>query len=336
MSTATASPLREYMDAFNTLPPECLIGHQIWYSVADAAYDPQVIENLFIQLGLNPSFLPNEIRPDDAFEKASKEVGGYRYDMGGGLTAEILVREIPRSAHTIIRKIIREVKDAKNKKLKHEELGEFVFYRPTVVNGKIDLSTARVRSTLTVDPSSPERPHLEAVVARFDELYARHTKYLDGQRIRKIAREYLLHLNAILLRPTGGIYFVLSSRRDELERLTQFFNQINPGHTNMVAIPMADLSVVREEVSAAYEREAEKDFTELITEAKRLQETRRTGVTKESCEKLRARYGEIIAKAGEHARELRISQDRTATAAEMALEVLMDLELEAAKKEASR
>lgn len=324
MAANTATDFRRYIEEHQSLPEEVVLGYIAWYSVADAAYDASVIEHEFLRLGLNPQFVPGAINPADAWEKATKEIHGERYPMSNGNTAEILVRDLSRTKNQIVRKIIREEKDAQNKKLSHQEVGEFVFYRPKAVNGQVQHGTERIRTALSVESWSPERPVLETLVGKFDVAYERYRRYHDGQRIRGVVRGYLLYLNAIQMKPS--VYFVHSSRADELMRFQELVNGLNPGsETKLFLMPLADLSTLREEVTDAFQREAEKGLMEVVAQVQKLRETRKGPISEQQYQKVKEQYDDVMNKAGEYTRILQVSQDRTGAALEMAMFALMEL-----------
>jgi hypothetical protein len=161
-------------------------------------------------------------------------------------------------------------------------------------------------------------------VQKFDTAYARFSRFHDGQRVRKIVRDYLLYLNSILMK--SSVYFVHQSRASELESLREFINGLNPASkTSMVLLPLPDVESMRVEVTEAFEREAEKNFLDLINEVQKLRATRRGPIKEEALGKVESRYAEVIAQMGEHARRLQVGQDRAGAAAEMALQIIYDL-----------
>ena len=128
-----SNDLRSYIDANNSLPPDCVLGSLAWFTVEDGAYDGQIIEQLFNHLNLNPAFLPAALNPADAFEKASNELDGRKYKVnvtGIDGEAEVLVREVARTNHVIERHMIREIRDASQRRLSYTMVGKFVYYRP--------------------------------------------------------------------------------------------------------------------------------------------------------------------------------------------------------------
>ena len=125
------------------------------------------------------------------------------------------------------------------------------------------------------------------------------------------------------MKPSGGVYFVHNSRGQELLALQEFVNGLTTA--SLVVFPIPDLPTLREEVTEAFQREAEKDLTNVVVEIQNLRQSRKGAVTIASVVKMRAMYDEVITKAGEHSRTLQCSQDRTAGAAEMALAALTAL-----------
>lgn len=325
--TMTANPsnrsdFRKHLDEYKELPEDVVLGHVAWFSVADHTYDGDQIAADFARLGLNEKFLPRGLKPDAAFEKASKVPHGFKYEVSGGHTAELMVRELDRDSEKIVRQITREVRDGKAKRLLYGPVGELVFYKPPTRNGVVDYSGAAVRYSIAEDVSASERVVISAQLEAFSDAYNRHCRFHDGQKIRALVRNYLLHLNSIMLKPSGGVYFVFQNRAAELQALQQFMNGLTPEATSMTLLPLADLPHLRVEVTEAFEREAAKDFQEVVAEIAKLAGSRVGPIKLEAFTKLRKQYDEVVDKAKEYTRRLDVSQATTAASAEAALAAL--------------
>jgi hypothetical protein len=318
---------RSYIDANQSLPPDCILGHIVWFTVEDAPYDAGQMAKDFDRLNLNADKLPPRIKPDDAFEKASKEIHGFTYKVVGGNSAEILVREVARDTTSITRHMIREVKDSKGRRLLYERVGEFVFYRAVPRNGQLDYSSARVRCTLDPSLSPSEHVMLEPLVNQFEAAYLRFRDFHDGQKIRGVLRNYLTYLNAVQMKPS--VYFCPQSRADELERLKEWTDGLHTA--SMMLLPQADLPRLRRDVIDAFQAEAEKDLAQVVTEIQKLRDTRSKGVRPEAYVKVKQEYDRVMLKASEYGRTLQIGQDRTAGAAELAVDALMALQIDVVK-----
>jgi hypothetical protein len=319
--------MRAYIEANGNLPPDCVLGYIAWFSVNDAAYDAERLIKDFDRLQLNSTMLPAPLRADDAFEKASKEIDKFKYAIVGGSTAEILIREVSRDARTIQRHMIREVKDSAGKRLLYEKVGELTFYRGRVVGGVVDQSSTRARATLDPALSPSERDILTPVVSQFTEAYHRYRDFHDGQKVRGILRNYLVYLNAVQMKPS--VYFVHSSRADELERLKAFADGL--GTASLMLLPQADLPRLRQDVIDAFQEEAEKDLQQVVVDIQKLRSSRSGDIRPTAFAKIKEDYDRVMRKASEYSRTLQIGQDRTAGAAELAVDALMALQIDVMK-----
>lgn len=326
--------LSEYIAENASLPQDVVLGHIVWFEVADGAYSGPDLTASFDRHGLNPAFLPAGINPADAYEKAAKSVEGLKYPVqladGSKGKAEILVREAARNDNQIVRQLIREIRNESQKRLAHDKVGEFVFYRPRVdANGKIDHTTARIRSSLDTLVGVEERKVLGDMVGDFDRAFERFRNYHDGQKLRAVLRNYLGHLNAVLMK--SSVYFVHVNRADELNRLRAFTDDFDGLSLVMWQIP--DLAHHRTEVVEAFQREAEKELANVVAEIQKVRDTRRGNPTPAQFARLKGMYDSVVARAGEHTRTLSLAQTRTSTAAEMALEALVRLQQDVLKAE---
>jgi len=316
------SDLRTYLDNNHELPADCVLGHICWFTVGDAAYDAKKLVDDFDRLNLNAHMLPVAIRPDDAFEKATKEIDRFKYSVYGGNTAEILIREVNRDVRTITRHMIREVKDQSGRRLLYDKVGELVFYKGQARGGVVDQASVRVSARLDNSLSPSEHAVLTPVIDRFDEAYIRYRDFHDGQKIRGVLRSYLVYLNAVAMKPS--VYFVHSSRADELARLKEFADGM--GSCSMMLLPQPDLPLLRQDIIDAFAEEAEKDLAAVVTEIAKLRATRRGNIRPEAFAKVKGEYDRVMRKATEYSRTLQIGQDRTAGAAELAVDALMALQ----------
>jgi len=319
------SEFRRYIEENEALPPDCLLGYIVWFTIGDDSYDVSKMEAEFTRLNLNPGFLPKGINPADAFEKATKGVQGTKYPVSDGvqtLTAELMVREVDRTPHQIIRHLVREVKDSANRRLLYGPVGEFVFYRPVAKNHTVDHSSYRERASLATGVSDSERPVLEAALAKYREAFTRYAQFADGQRIRALVRDYLLFLNGFQMKPS--VYFVHNSRVPDLMALQEFVNGL--GNASMSLLPMVDLPRSRAEVNDSFQREAEKELANLVADVQKLQATRKGPIRPAAVMKVREEYDRVMRKISEYSRLLKLSQDRTAGAAEAALDSVIALQ----------
>lgn len=318
--------LREYIAENASLPQDVVLGHIVWFEVADGAYSGPDLAASFDRHQLNPEFLPPAINPADAFEKASKSVEGLKYQVrlpnNTNGRAEVLVREAARTPQQITRHLIREIRDDSRRRLSHDKVGEFVYYRPkTDGNGRVDPGSARVRSSLDPMLMEAERTLLAGMVDQFDSLYTQFRNFHDGQKLRAVLRNYLLHLNGVLMK--SSVYFVHVNRAEELHRLRAFVDEFDG--LNLVMWQIPDLAEHRAEVIEAFQREAEKELANVVAEIQKVRSTRKGKINPAQFLRCKELYDSVVARAGEHSRTLDLAQVRTSAASELALEALLRL-----------
>lgn len=325
------SSIQNYVAANASLPPEMILGNISWFEVNDGRYDADKLEISFIRHNLNDRFLPPRINPTDAYEKASKAAHGLKYTVtmpdGSQATAEILVRDVSRTNSQIVRHLIREVKDADNKSLAYDKVGEMVFYRPALRNNRVDHASANVRTQLEPGLTPQEHALLVQHLAQFDADYDRYRKYHDGQKMRGVLREYLRYLNAVPMK--ASVYFVHGSRVDELVRLQKFCAETEGLNLTLWQIP--DVQHHRDQVIDAYQVEVEKDAAGLVATITKLRESRLNGISPAQYLKFKEEYDATVRRAAEWGRTLDVSQDRTESALELAAEALVALQADVYK-----
>lgn len=317
------STLKKYLDDSGDLPADVLLGHVVLFTINDGEYRHDEVTQWFDELMLNPSFVPESNKAVDAYKKATSEGDEFDYDLPDGTTAHVLVRDVASDASAIVRHLVRELKDSKRRRLAYGKIGEAMFYRPSVTNGKTQPGSERFRLTVDNDQlAKNERAAMQVLVEKITKAYERYSQFMDGMKVRAMIRDYVKHLNSVALKP--GVYFVHVTRRDELERLRTLVDRLGNGCT-MQLIPLVDLKSQREMVVEAFQTEAEGALTEVVKEIAHIRSTRKS-VTPDAYAKVKQKYDSVITRAKEYTRTLNVSQDRTAGAAEVALEELAALQ----------
>lgn len=317
------SNLKEYLDQTGALPADAVLGHLVVFTIRDANYDRSVMEQVFDDLGLNPSYLPAPNNPYHAFLKATSSVNDTDYDMPHGQVGHVLVRDAKDDNEIVIRQLTREVRDPKKGKLGYSRIGDAVFYRPVTRSGKVQYGTERFR--LTIDHAAlhkDERPAIQTVIDKMNESYERHRDFMDAMKYRAVVRDYLLFLNALKVK--DGLYFVHSNRLDELDKLRTLVERMGGGST-MWTMPLVNLAEQRKMVIATYEQEAEEALQDVIKEIQHVRSTRKS-VTPAAYAKLKKRYDEAVTKANEHKRALKVRGVTQTASQDLALDLLMQVQ----------
>lgn len=322
-----SSSLQSYLDDAGNLPRDVLLGHVVMYSVGDGEYDRDAVVKWYAELDLNPAHIPMQNRAVDAYKKATSKLDDYEYQTPDGNTAHVLIRDVSNDKNQVVRHLIREVTNNKQRRLAYAQVGEAVFYRPTTSQGKVVPGTERMRITLDASTFQPhERDLVVDVAHKIEHYYERYLGSMDDMKVRAMLRDYVSSLNAVQLR--SGVYFVHVSRQDDLMKLQELARRMatQAGTKCFVwLMPLVDLEEQREMVIEAFQTEAEKSLNGITAKISSLREARKT-ISADAYAKIKDEYDQLMKQAVEYTRTLDINQDRTAGAAEVALTSLIGLQ----------
>lgn len=315
------SEFRKYIDQAQELPSDVVLGNLVYHKVNDGAYPLEDIEKAFEVLDLNPSFIPNPTTEFNAFEKACTNAlrACKPYSLPQEQTGEIMaIRESQKDEEMVIRQIIREVRDYSAKRLRYEVVGQVELMRAqSHKDGRVIRGSHRLRATVYTDRLLyGEKQHVDAVINKWEEEFNRLYEFIDGDKARAMVRDYLGFLNAVMMKQ--GLYFVHKNREEELNRLQTLVAETLGNGCQLQLIPIPELKRLRESVVEAFQDEAVKELNEVVQAISKIRKTRNR-ITPQALAKVTEDYSKVMRKAGEYTRVLRINQDRTAGAAEIAL-----------------
>lgn len=313
----------DYLSGAGDLPEEAFVGSLLWFTVTKKArVTPADVEQRFAQFNLDPRYVPSLIAPANAFRKATgPEAREAHYMLADGHEARVLLRSLPSTREDLTRIVVRERIDASGKTLEHVEVGRIVFYKQDRKRG---VGSERVRFTLHDHIlQDGERDSLKPYMDKVYQDYETFKSYLYDQPLRQMVREYVEGLNAVSVRPSGGLYFIHRSRWDEVRRLAEMVRSLHPDCA-FVTSPLVDLPEMREMLIDAFQDEIVDEVTKLV-EAIEVDRKAGKAVKAEDLAKYSDIVRTIASRAEEHTRVLEVSQDRTAGALEGAYAVLAGL-----------
>lgn len=321
--------LREYLDEVGELPPNVVMGHIVMFTIVDTPVDRSDLEKNFVDLGLDVGLLPPEIQPLDAFKKATSEAKD-KYIDGKGNKVSVMCREVKATPTKVERQITREVNSGN---LDYSNGIRCLFLRgqPALGRTTIERGSERVKVRVNDDGlAQRDAEELHKIADAIERRYKGYYAYLDGNKIRAVVRSYLGHINAIPLR--AGVYFVRSARYGDLVNLQTLVQRIGNG-CSMDLFPLVDLPKEREVVIEAFQRDASGKLSDIVKE---IVEVKASGkkITGAAYARLKDRYDLIMTQAQEYLETLGLSQDVTASSAELALDALTDLQVTMLKQPA--
>lgn len=187
-----------------------IIGFLTWYSVRDQLIQRDELKNKLLNAGFGEEWLPNGIRPSDAFRRATKEIETKRKSEMAGLFENYLVREVFSDHKMVQRNIVCEVVDQKGKRLTYD--GQAAILTLDKKNNQMEIvANAGFSKTLAEEAQ------------KLFELYRDH--YSD-QHIRFLIANMLKSMAPTPVRPSGGVYMIPVRYAETLERFCRFVNSL--------------------------------------------------------------------------------------------------------------
>jgi hypothetical protein len=222
-----------------------------------------------------------------------------------------MIRPVRRDADQIVRHLVREVRDEAATRLSYDvRLAECVFLRDrgqASENGAGSLQVTPDASAIG-SLSAAEQEKVSALLADLQDAYQQHCAYLTADRLRTVIRTYVESLNAIRVRPTGGVYFVHRCHADILTALRELVRRFGTG-SHLARVPLPDQDEMREMVIAAFATRAREDLDKLARDIAAAQQDGSTGQA--AVQALHKRFATLQAAAAEHAQLLGTSLHET-------------------------
>ncbi|GAB2717497.1 DUF6744 family protein [Kitasatospora kifunensis] len=309
-----------------------LLGHLVLYSIFDSEITRDDLERWFNELNLDTDFLPPDLRADDAYEKVTGADGGVRrtYPLDDptatsrpgrrrrrtpsefNRSAVLMVRPVRRDAFQIVRHLVREVRDAKKTSLTYDtRLAVCVFHRDNTGSKAAGAGTLQVEPDHQAIAALPEaeRTVVHEMLADIEKSFRLRCTYLTGDKLRSMIRQYVEHLNAVRVRPTGGVYYVHRQHAETLTALRELVGRFGPG-SNLFRIPLPDQEEMRQMIIGAFTTKAKDDLDRLAQEIAEAQRDAKP----EEVSKLHQRFTALKAATAEHSELLSTSLDDTEAA----------------------
>jgi hypothetical protein len=326
--TARRDGLDGYLEAIEAEGTP-LLGHLVLYSVYEGDVTPAQLDLWFTQLGLDKAFAPGGIRPVDAFEKVTGPAGirvSYalpadaprrrRRQDGKGQDATLMIRHVRRDSDVIVRHLVREVRDEASVRLHYDtRLGECVFRRdpdPKAAPGAGSLQVVPDHAAIRQLPGA-ERDKVAQVLAEIGDAYRRNCAFLTADRLRAVLRGYIEALNAIRVRPTGGVYFVHRAHDQTLIALRELVSRFGAG-SHLSRVPLPDQEEMRQMIIIAFTTRTEEDLDKL---ARDIAAAQANGASEATITVLHKRFASLQKAAAEHATMLSTSLDDTTAALQL-------------------
>ncbi|QOY37672.1 DUF6744 family protein [Anaerobacillus isosaccharinicus] len=210
-----------------------VIGFLCWYSVGEDLYSRDDLRVKILNAGLKEEFLPNQIRPSDAFRRATKAIERTKIDAGNGVLENYLIRNVTSNNEITQRNLVKEVRDTKGQRLDYvPSVAELVFDR------KADQFQVRKRPN---DGSIADE-----LVEEAERLFQVYLQNHNANTVRSSVLGILKSLSPTPVRPSGGVYFVPAKNEKALRCMVNFLQSLKRGEGFM--IPLIDSTENRDMV----------------------------------------------------------------------------------------
>lgn len=267
MTTNTAAMVN-YTDAIANLPDEAFLGSLLYFSISNADVNLKNAHRDLTAAGLSTDTLRKNLRPVDAFRKATKRFE-KKFKPINGVRSELMVRPVGEDGEQAYRHLILEravVQQGKKRRVFYEKVGEITFTRGNKVNGEYESHGVECRRTtnhLGEALTAEEDQWLTEQLATFEDHYDHLLHYMDSHAVRTFVREYIYNLSGTCVKESGGLYFVKQDHVDEINRLANWVRTVG---SEFHSLPLLNLTDQKAMILEAFEEETLKEVERLMGE----------------------------------------------------------------------
>ena len=222
--------------------PESIIGYLTWYSVGDALYDRSELLVKLLFANIDANYLPKEIRPSDAYRRATKavETKRFRESEEAKEYKNYIIRDVVTKGEKLQRNIVVEIVNQEGERLDYQADGAKMYFD-------------KKSNQFSFDAQEAHAEELAEEAQRFYELFL---KAHNGATIRGSVVQYMNNLSPTPVRPSGGVYFVPFKYEKNLRNLVTYVSSLEKGEAHMIPLVNDDenRSLVRDKVKEHLEK----------------------------------------------------------------------------------
>lgn len=203
-----------------------LLGYIVSYSVGEALYRRDDMEKSLVDNGLDTGYLPRPVDPKDAFARAAREceIKSWKPTAESKEYKNFTVRDVVRAGQKRVKHIVVETVNAEREKLDYDSEGAILCF---------DVKTG-VMTTEWNDPTCMD------LVNHAESVFQEYLKTHNGNTVRGSITKLFNSMSPILMRATGGVYFVPVQYEDKLKGSVTYINSLEKG--DAFAVPLVNNS----------------------------------------------------------------------------------------------
>lgn len=291
-----------YTDAIAQLPQEAFLGSLLYFSISAADVNLENARRDLEAAGLSTATLRKNLRPVDAFRKATREFG-KKFPVRNDIRSELLVRPAGEDGEQAYIQLILErvvMQANKRRRIFYEKVGEVTFTRGAKKDGEYINHGVEVRRTTDNLPeplTNDEDQWLTEKLITFEDRYDHLLRYMDSHAVRTFVREYIYDLSGTCVKESGGLYFVKQDHAPTIEKLSAWVKSIG---SEFHALPLLNLSDQREMILEAFEEETVKEVERLTGEVAKILKDADRQIEEKTFDAYALRAAELSAKVNEY------------------------------------
>lgn len=272
MSITNTQVTEPYIQAIQSLPQEAFLGSLLYFSISQADVNLANARRDLTAAGLSTDTLRKNLRPVDAFRKASKRFE-KKFKEVNGVRSELMVRPVGEDGEQSFRHLVLEravVQAGKKRRVFYEKVGEITFTRGVKKNGEYSGHGVECRRTtdhLGNALTNEEDQWLTEQLATFQDHYDHLLHYMDSHAVRTFVREYIYDLSGTCVKESGGLYFIKQDHAAEVQKLADWVRSIG---SEFHTLPLLNLADQKEMILEAFEEETVQEIERLMGEVSRI------------------------------------------------------------------
>lgn len=272
--TVDTTVMDKYTQAIGDLPEECFLGSLLYFSISQADVNLLNAHRDLGALGLNTDGLRKNLRPVDAFRKATKRFE-KKFKPVNGVRSELLVRPVGEDGAQAYRHLILEravIQAGKKRRIFYEKVGEITFTRgkknrQTGEYSDHGVEVRRTTNNIGEELTPEEDQWLTEQLTTFEDHYDHLLHYMDSHAVRTFVREFIYRLSGTCVKESGGLYFVAQEHVAEVQKLAEWVQSIGSEFQTVELLNLADK---RDMILEAFEEETIKEVERLMGEVSKI------------------------------------------------------------------
>lgn len=268
--------LDNYTSAIEALPEKAFLGSLVFFSISSADVHLTNARQELIDAGLPIDGLRKNLRPIDAYSKATK-LFAHKLDMraesSGGIRREFLVRALGEDEEEVIREVVLEravinPTTGQQRQLYYEPVARLYLVRGVKKQGVYTGHSVYAEQKMGIvrdQMSDAERLHLDTMLGRFPDRFDHLLNYMDSHAVRTYVRTVIEKLDGVLVKESGGLYFIAQEHVEKLNALQAWVRQIG---SEFHSLPLLNLADQRQMIVEALEEETVTEVARMMRDIK--------------------------------------------------------------------